>query len=232
MKRVADHGAGRHRLAFAPPMRRPTATSSSPRRPAAPRASPTCAISPRSACSPPNASRGPSPAASMRRRPALACGAPTVLARALRPVISRTVRRDRARGSVNGASPVIISASSRPLTGPSVRPRCWWPKSNHRPLWRGAGADDRQHVGQAGPPAEPGRGVAPLGEREEFARERLQPVEMGGGRRIVAPGEFGAGGQAEAARHRRDDDSRIRRRAPGGSASRCPRRRNACDSRA
>ena len=32
------------------------------------------------------------------------------------------------------------------------------------------GADDRQHVGQAGPAPEPGLRVAPLGEREELAR--------------------------------------------------------------
>ena len=30
-------------------------------------------------------------------------------------------------GSQNGVAPVIISASSRPVTGPSVRPQCAWP---------------------------------------------------------------------------------------------------------
>ena len=108
------------------------------------------------------------------------------------------------RGSMNGVSPVIISASSRPLTGPSVRPRCWWPKSNHRPLWRGAGPMTGSMSGRHGRRPSQGFGVAPLGEREEFARERLQPVEMGGRGRIVAAREFGAGRQAQAARHRRD----------------------------
>ncbi len=66
-------------------------------------------------------------------------------------------------------------------------------------------ADDRQHVGQAGAPAEPELGVAPLGEREEIACERLQPVEMRRRGRIVAAREFRAGRQADAARHRRQD---------------------------
>ena len=67
-------------------------------------------------------------------------------------------------------------------------------------------ADHRQHVGQAGPPAEPGLRLEPLGEREQFAREAA-PARSSwrGRRRVVAAREFRAGRQAQAARHRRDD---------------------------
>src|SRR5271163_343290 len=66
-------------------------------------------------------------------------------------------------------------------------------------------ADDRQHVGQAGPSSEPGLGVAALGEREHFAAERLEPVEMRRRWRVVAPREFRSGRESQAARHRRDE---------------------------
>ncbi len=51
----------------------------------------------------------------------------------------KTDPRDKALGSANGVSPQIISAIKRPLTGPCVKPWCWWPKSNHKPRCRGAG---------------------------------------------------------------------------------------------
>src|SRR6267154_2068331 len=41
-------------------------------------------------------------------------------------------------GSLNGVAPVIISASSRPDTGPSVRPQWAWPVSSQSPGWPGA----------------------------------------------------------------------------------------------
>ena len=68
----------------------------------------------------------------------------------------------------------------------------------------GKGADDRAHVGQAGAPAEPRLGLLRRADRKQLAGERFEPVDMGGRRRIVGPGEFGPGGETQPLRHRRD----------------------------
>ncbi len=66
-------------------------------------------------------------------------------------------------------------------------------------------ADDRQHVRRAGTRAHPGLGVEPLGEREQVARDRLRAAELHRRADGVAQRELRAGGEADAAPHRRQD---------------------------
>ena len=73
---------------------------------------------------------------------------------------------------------VTISPISRPVTGPSVKPWCAWPKANHRPPWRGARPMTGIMSGVHGREPIHGIGVEPLGEREQLARDRLGAVEL------------------------------------------------------
>ena len=135
-------------------------------------------------------------------------------------------------GSTIGVSPLIICASSRPLTGPSVSPRCWWPKSNHRPLWRGAGPITGSMSGRQGRRPSQGAGSSRSPSGNISRAERLEQIEMGRRSGIVAAGEFGAGGEANAARHRRQQIAAFeiehRPAERGAAAARC----SACGSRA
>src|SRR6185295_10530777 len=53
--------------------------------------------------------------------------------------------------------------------------------------------------------AHPGVGIETLAEREELARDRLGAVELHRRLHAVAQREFGAGGEADAAAHRREE---------------------------
>ena len=94
-------------------------------------------------------------------------------------------------------------------------------------------ADDRQHVGQAGPPAEPGlrRRAARRAEtfRARTARADRDGPDDGGSSRA---GEFRAGRQPQAARHRRDDIALLEVEHRAARARRCRAARSACGSRA
>ena len=70
-------------------------------------------------------------------------------------------------------------------------------------------ADHRQHVGQAGTRAHPGRGIGALGQREETARERFGAIDLHRRRRRVARREFRSRGQPDAARHRGQNEAAI-----------------------
>ena len=70
--------------------------------------------------------------------------------------------------------------------------------ARHRP-------NHRHHVGQARAAPEPGLRVDAAAEREDLAGLRLDPVELHRRRRRVAQRELGAGRQADALHHRRDE---------------------------
>ena len=154
--------------------------------------------------------------AERRRRPR------AELARAVRPVNAGRLKRGgvvsggryafpnlstpKGDGSANGLSPAIISAASRPLAGPSVKPRWPWPKSRNSPGWRGAQPITGMRVGEAGTASHP-RLVHRLAEREELAGERQHAAELDRRRRRIARRELDSRGHPHPAFHRRDDEA-------------------------
>ncbi len=91
--------------------------------------------------------------------------------------------------------------------------------------------DDRPHVRQRG--AGRSRARRPFGRRwGRVPARRARPARDRRRGRIVAPGEFGAGGQSQAPRHRGDEVAALEVEHRPGQARRCPWPRNACDSRA
>ena len=71
-------------------------------------------------------------------------------------------------GSENGVAPVIMSAISRPVTGPSVSPQWAWPKASHRPACPGARPITGSESGKFG--RAPSQGSSSAARRAETAR--------------------------------------------------------------
>ena len=102
------------------------------------------------------------------------------------------------------ACPVIMSASRRPVAGPSVSPQCACPIASHRPACPGARPITGRESGKHGrlPIQVLSSARSPSGNN---ARARgISAVELHRRRRRIARGKLGAGGEADALLHRRD----------------------------
>ncbi len=134
---------------------------------------------------------------------------PAASSRLSADMVNRNARPQTGAGSANGVSPVIISASRRPVAGPSVRPWCWWPKSNHSPAWRGAlpitGSMSGRH-GRA--PIQGFASTASPSGNSACARGSARS-QLDRRRRRIAAGKLHAGGEANAAVHRRQQIAEI-----------------------
>ena len=124
-------------------------------------------------------------------------------------MVNQNARRqrawDRRTASRRSSSPPAGGRSP----GPSVRPWCWWPKSNHSPAWRGALPITGSMSGRHG--RAPIQGFASIGlaQRKQRVRLRQRPLELDRRRRRIAAGKFHAGGETNAAVHRRQQIAEI-----------------------
>ena len=113
----------------------------------------------------------------------------------VRPVRPHVHRRARARHHL-GDQPAGEGAECQAVVGVAER------EPEILMFWRGP--DDRHHVRRAGARAHPCLGIETFGEREQIAGDRLGAAELHRRADRIAQRELRAGGQPDAALHRRD----------------------------